>query len=154
VAKAPFGREVAWDAEVTEERENEYIAWHSLPGSMVQSEGTVEFKDAPGERGTIVTVSMRYNPPAGSMGAAIARLFGEEPNQQLNDDLRAFKQMMETGEITSVEGQTSGRSQSFDRSIAERQKEDDLVQEASEESFPASDAPGWISRKDKRRVTS
>lgn len=154
VAKAPFGREIAWDAVLTEERENEYIAWRSLPGSMVQSEGTVEFEDAPGGRGTTVTVSMRYNPPAGSMGAAIAKLFGEEPNQQLNDDLRAFKQMMETGEIASVEGQTSGRSQEFQETITERQRRLDLVEEASEESFPASDAPGWISSKDKRRVTS
>ena len=153
VAKAPFGREIAWDAEVTEERENEYIVWRSLPGSTVQSEGNIQFKDAPGGRGSIVTVSMRYNPPAGSMGAAVAKLFGEEPGQQLNDDLRHFKQMMETGEIVSVEGQSSGRNKIFDRSIAERQKEEDLVQEASEESFPASDPPGWISSKQKRRVT-
>lgn len=154
VAKAPLDREVSWDAEVTDERENEYIAWQSLPGSMIQSEGNVQFSDAPGGRGTVVTVSMRYNPPAGSMGAALAKLFGEEPGQQLNDDLRHFKQMMETGEIASVEGQTSGRNQDFEESISDRQRRQDLVEEASEESFPASDPPGWISGKQKRRVTS
>lgn len=155
VAKAPFGRKVEWDAEMTEERENEYIAWRSLPGSTVESQGSVKFMDAPGGRGTIVTVAMQYNPPAGSMGAAVARLSGEDPGQQLRDDLRHFKQMMETGEIPSVEGQPSGRNQDFEWSIAERQRVQDLVEEASEESFPASDPPGWISRKkNKRRVTS
>jgi uncharacterized membrane protein len=155
VANAPFGREVEWDAEMTAERENEYIAWRSLPGSTVESEGSVRFADAPGRRGTIVTVSMQYNPPAGSMGAAVARLFGEEPGQQLRDDLRHFKQIMETGEIPSVEGQPSGRNQNFEGSIAARQREQDLVEEASKESFPASDPPAWISGKQsKRRVTS
>lgn len=154
VAKAPFGREVEWQAEMTEDQENETIAWRSRPGSTVQSEGRVQFADAPGRKGTIITVSMRYNPPAGSMGAAIAKLVGKEPGQQLRDDLRHFKQIMETGEVASVEGQPSGRNKEIYRSIADRQREQDLVEEASAESFPASDPPAWISGKQsKRRVT-
>jgi uncharacterized membrane protein len=151
VTKAPFGREVEWDAEIIEERENEYLVWHSLPGSVVESMGRVEFEDAPGARGTIVRVSMQYNPPAGSMGAAIAKLLGEEPGQQIRADLRNFKQMMETGEIASVEGQPSGRNQRFERPISERRREKDLVEEASVESFPASDPPAWISGKKSKR---
>jgi uncharacterized membrane protein len=143
VAMAPLAREIEWDSEVTEELENEYLAWKSLPGSPVESAGSVHFSDAPGGRGTVLTVSMQYNPPAGSMGAAFAKLFGEEPSQQVRDDLRHFKQMMETGEIASVEGQSSGRSENFGRSIAERQREKDIVEEASIESFPASDPPAW-----------
>lgn len=155
VAKAPFGREVEWDAEIVEERENEFIAWRSLPGSAVDSMGSVEFTDAPAGRGTIVNVSMQYNPPAGSMGAAVAKILGEEPGQQVRDDLRHFKQMMETGEMASVEGQTSGRNKEHQRPIAERKRDRDTVEEASAESFPASDPPAWISgKKNRRRMPS
>lgn len=151
VARAPLGREIEWDSIVTDEIENEYLAWHSLPGSVVESIGSVRFTDAPGGRGTVVAVSMQYHPPAGSLGAAFARLFGEEPGQQVRDDLRHFKQIMETGEMPSVEGQTSGRNKDYDRPMAQRQRERDTVEEASVQSFPASDAPGWVSIKGSRR---
>jgi len=154
VAKAPFGREIQWDAEITEDRKNEYIAWRSLPGAIVGSTGTVRFVDAPNTLGTIVHVLMQYNPPGGSLGAVIARLFGEEPGQQLRSDLRNFKMMMETGEIASVEGQPSGRNKEYGRSIVDRKRHRDQVEEASAQSFPASDAPAWISgREQERKVT-
>jgi uncharacterized membrane protein len=109
IAKGPLGRQVEWDSEVIEERENELLVWKSLPGSTVESMGRVEFTDAPAGRGTIVHVSMHYNPPAGSLGAAFAKLFGEEPDQQVNEDLHHFKQIMETGEVATVQGQPTGR---------------------------------------------
>jgi uncharacterized membrane protein len=98
VAKGPFGRTVEWDSEVTDERPNERIAWRSLPGSEVEHEGMVAFERAPGGRGAVVRVELHYRPPGGVLGATVAKLFGREPGQEINADLRAFKAMMETGE--------------------------------------------------------
>lgn len=110
VAKAPAGTSVEWDAEVYNEREGEFIAWRTLEGADVASAGSVHFERAPGNRGTIVRVVMRYDPPGGKLGALVARLFGENPDQQITEDLHRFKQLMETGEVATTTGQTSGRS--------------------------------------------
>ena len=109
VIKAPAGRTVEWDAVIHNERENELIAWRSLEG-QVNNAGTVLFHPAPGGRGTEVKVVLEYEPPGhtGALGATIAKLFGEEPAIQVADDLRRFKQLMETGEIATVEGQPHG----------------------------------------------
>ena len=147
VAKAPFGKRIEWDAEVIEERENELLVWKSLPGSMVESMGRVEFMDAPAGRGTIVRVSMEYNPPAGSLGAAFAKLMREEPGLQIKNDLRHFKQIMEAGEIPTVDGQPSGRSKPNEKLVPRAKPRKDVVEMASEDSFPASDPPGWISER-------
>jgi uncharacterized membrane protein len=112
VARAPGGKTVEWDAEITDERENQLIAWRSQEGSQVDNVGSVRFDRAPGGRGTIVRVSLQYNPPGGIVGATLAKLFGEEPQQQISEDLRRFKQMMEAGEVPTTEGQPSGRRQS------------------------------------------
>jgi uncharacterized membrane protein len=100
-AKAPAGRTVEWEARITEDTPDEVIAWESLPESDVQSRGMVQFQPAPGDRGTEVLVAFEYEPPAGRLGAAVAKLFGEEPGQQVQEDLRRFKQMMEIGELVS-----------------------------------------------------
>ena len=107
VAKGPAGMQVEWDARIINEIENKVIAWQSLKGSMVATAGSVNFDET--ERGTIVRVHMQYNPPAGRLGAAVAYVFGEEPNLQVESDLRRFKQLMETGEIPTIDGQPSGR---------------------------------------------
>jgi len=109
VAKAPAGTTVEWDAEIINEREGELIAWRSLPGSEIENAGSVRFEAAPGNRGTMVKVSLIYNPPAGKFGAAVAKLFGEEPALQIHEDLRRFKMLMEAGEISTIHGQASGR---------------------------------------------
>jgi uncharacterized membrane protein len=110
VAKAPAGSSVEWDAEIYTEKENELIAWRTLEKADVDSAGSVRFEPATGGRGTTVRVSLKYDPPGGALGALVARLFGENPEQQIDEDLRRFKQLMETGETATTEGQTSGRS--------------------------------------------
>jgi uncharacterized membrane protein len=110
VAKGPAGKRVKWDAEITEDRPNELIAWRSLDGADVENSGSVRFETAPGGRGTSVSVEMQYSPPAGVVGATVAKLFGRAPEQEVEEDLRRFKQMMETGEIITTHGQPAGRS--------------------------------------------
>lgn len=109
IAKAPAGTTVAWEAEITEDRPSERIAWRSLPASSVANEGEVRFAPAPGNRGTEVVVELRYNPPVGEIGAAIAKLFGEAPEQQVRDGLRALKQVLEVGEVIYSDASYAGR---------------------------------------------
>jgi uncharacterized membrane protein len=109
VAKAPAGRTVEWDAEITDDRPNEALDWRSLPGADVDNSGTVRFESAPGGRGTMVRVRMRYNPPGGALGALLAKVVMEEPNVQVQEDLRRFKRVMETGDVPTTEGQPAGR---------------------------------------------
>lgn len=107
-AKAPAGKTVEWDAEITEDQPNERIGWRSLPGADVDSTGVVRFERAPGGRGTVVKVEMSYSPPGGAVGANLAKLFGEEPEQQVWEDMHRFKALMETGEIVRSEGCLEG----------------------------------------------
>lgn len=99
VARGPGGVKVEWDAETVADIPNELIAWQSLPDADVKNAGTVRFIPVPAGRGTEVHVEMDYDPPGGALGTVVAKLFRAEPNQQVRDDLRAFKQVMETGEI-------------------------------------------------------
>ena len=101
VVKAPGGRTVEWNATVTEDRENALIAWASEEGADVPNSGRVEFRDA-GARGTVVTATIVYDPPAGIVGKIIAKMFQREPAIQARRDLRRFKQLMETGEIATA----------------------------------------------------
>jgi len=100
VARGPGGVHVEWDARIINEIDNRLVAWQSLAGSTISSAGSVNFRETPGG-GTEVRVHLQYNPPAGRMGAALAWLFGEEPGQQIREDLQRFKQLIETGEIGS-----------------------------------------------------
>jgi uncharacterized membrane protein len=119
--KGPAGIEVEWDAEITEDKPNELIAWRSLPGADVENSGAVRFERAPGGRGTVVRVDLNYDPPAGIIGSTLALLFGESPEKQIKADLLRLRQLIETGELARTEGQPAGRSSSTSR------KYDDFV---------------------------
>ena len=101
VVKAPGGKTVEWDATVTEEIENEALTWQSDKDADVPNSGRITFRDA-GARGTVVTATIAYDPPAGTVGKLVAKLFQREPAIQARRDLRRFKQLMETGEIATA----------------------------------------------------
>lgn len=106
--RAPGETRVEWDAEVHGEQENERIAWRSVGEPDIHNSGVVEFRDAPGDRGTEVKVTLRYEPPFGRLGRGIAKLTGHEPEVQLRANLRRLKQIMETGMAAST--RTGGRT--------------------------------------------
>lgn len=112
VANGPGGKRVEWDAEIVLEEENRRIEWRSLAGSDIDHRGAVRFTAAPGGRGSFVKVEMVYDPPGGWVGGGIAKLFGRAPEQQIHEDLHRLKELMETGEIITTEGQSSGRASS------------------------------------------
>jgi len=107
VAKGPVGTRPEWDAEIYNEKPNELIAWRSLDGNVTNA-GSVHFEPAPGEAGTQVKVVLNYNLPGGKVSALMAKLFGQEPGQMIEGDLRRLKEMLEGGAIATAEGEPSG----------------------------------------------
>jgi uncharacterized membrane protein len=106
VVKSIGNAEVSWDAEIVNDVPNELIAWRTVEESDVDHAGSVRFEGT--GRGTRVKVTLEYRPPAGKVGVGLAKLFGQEPRQMIENDLRRFKQVMESGEVMSVEGQSHG----------------------------------------------
>jgi uncharacterized membrane protein len=139
VVRGPRGYKVEWDAEIVNEVENKLIGWRSLPGSQVENGGSVHFEPT-GTGETIVRVALQYNPPAGGVGAAVSRWLGEDPAEMIRQDLRRFKELMETGTVTAG---SAGRSAAKDSRWSEdrRRMDEDSDSSSSEESIPASDAP-------------
>lgn len=109
VMQVAGGAKLEWDSEITVDRPNERIAWHSVERSSVTHAGSVRFDPAPGGRGCIVRVLMHYRPPMGRAGVGLAKLLGRDPNTEAREDLRRFKALIETGEIPTTRGQPSGR---------------------------------------------
>jgi uncharacterized membrane protein len=109
VVNAPLGNKIEWDAEMLIDRPNELITWASASGAAVANSGSVRFTPASPGRGTEVKLVLKYSPPGGAITDAIAKVFNESPEQQIVEDLRHFKMLMETGEIATTEGQSSGR---------------------------------------------
>lgn len=107
--RAPLGRRVEWTAELVSDVPAQQLGWRTLPGAEIDHAGVVRFLPAGDQRGTRVDVDLSYRAPLGKAGSRIAKLFGEEPSQQIDDDLRRFKQLIETGEIPTTVGQPAGR---------------------------------------------
>src|SRR5262249_15666964 len=129
--RVPGGINLEWSAEITVDRKNEMIGWCSLEDADLDNAGYVRFEPAVTGRGPVGGVALQYNPPAGRIGSAVSALLGEKPASQVVEALRKFKQLMESGEIATAADKK------------ERVRSIEPVEVASEDSFPASDAPAW-----------
>lgn len=109
VAKGPMATRLEWTSEITSDRPGEEVAWRTLDDSGAANAGSVRFEAAAAGRGTIVRVSLHYSPRGGALGAGLVRLLGHEPQARIREDLRRFKQVLETGEIATTRGQPAGR---------------------------------------------
>jgi uncharacterized membrane protein len=107
--RGPLGSRIEWDVKILEDWEDRSISWISEEGADIRNSGFVRFAPLSFDRGTEVTVGIEYHPPVGAIGDTTAKLFGESPQQQIGDDLRRFKMLMETGEIATTEGQSRGQ---------------------------------------------
>lgn len=97
--RGPAGSTIEWDAEIINEIPNELLAWKSVGDAQIPNAGSLHFRSAPNGRGTEVRIVLEYEPPAGHVGAWVAKLVKENPDAQLRDALRRFKQLTETGEV-------------------------------------------------------
>jgi len=104
VARGPFGMKFEWDAEIVTDQPGDAIGWRSLDGADVDTAGSVHFISLPQGRGAEGRVELKYDPPAGKLGTAIATLIGKSPEAQIKADMKRFKQMMESGGISSTQG--------------------------------------------------
>ena len=117
-ARAPIAGSVTWDAEIIDEQQNSFIVWRSKDGAVVPNNGSVLFEKASDYHGgTKLTVVLNYDPPAGRLGSIFATMFGEDADQQVREDLRKFKQLMEAGEVATTVGQSHGRRTAFIRMV-------------------------------------
>lgn len=107
--RAPLGQSIEWDARIVEDRPDEFVRWESVEGASVPNEGSVQFRPAPGDRGTEVRLSFRFDPPGGVLGSAAASLLSVVPDALAAKALRRFKALAETGEIPTTENQPAAR---------------------------------------------
>lgn len=149
-AKAPLGTKVEWDAEIADAVPNELISWRSLARSSVQNEGTVEFSPSLHGDGTVVKLSMDYRPPAGALGAAVAKLFGTDPSKTIAEDLQKLKTLLEATSDEPAKPSEASKPSEQTRKYGEQLKQEakdnkaeslDDSEHAVDQSFPASDPP-------------
>lgn len=110
IAKGPLGVQVEWDAEIIKDVPPELISWKTVNDADVASAGSVWFTQTPSDQGTVVRVKLQYDPPAGKLGATVAWMLGDDPQSAIEEDLRRFKQLLETGEVSTREASKGPRS--------------------------------------------
>jgi uncharacterized membrane protein len=130
VVKTLAGQTVEWDAEIIEQRENEMISWRSAPGADLGNAGSVWFTPANGGLATRVRIELKYVPPAGSMGAAVAKVFGRDGSSEIAQDLRRLKSLLETGELPQEAGGDNWSTRAFETGRKAAQVTDDYVHDS------------------------
>lgn len=109
-AESSDGRRLEWETEILDDEPGRLLSWASRPDSEIAAWGSVRFVPAPGDRGTEVHLAERFQPPVSQrVSEWFWNLFGENPGVRLQEDLRRFQQLMETGELISTEGQPRGK---------------------------------------------
>ena len=146
VVGGPDDKTYEWDAEIVRDDPGEAIAWRTVGDADVQHSGSVLFRPATGGRGTVVEVEIAYDPPGGGAGAALARLFGTRPLEDVREDLRRFKQLVETGEIPTVRGQSAARDTHDD-------DEDENLPQAAPAGTQAASADEMAEEREESEVT-
>lgn len=150
-ARGPLGSTIEWEATIINEIEDKLIAWRSLPDSQIHHAGSVRFDPTLGGKGTLVTVTMEYDPPAGLIGALVARLLGADPQRQLEDDLRRLKTLLEAGEPDLVWQGLRGPDADEARGAIGDDSTDDAADDAADDT-PAGAAQNDDESDDRRGV--
>jgi uncharacterized membrane protein len=143
IVDGPAGQKLEWDAEIINEIPNELLAWRSLPGASINNTGSVRFEHAAAGRGTRISISLQYDPPAGQLAVMFAKIFGKDADSEIDTDLHRFKNIIEAGEIPTSSGQPSGRTEDKAAQRSRSVNRQAEVTDASEASFPASDPPSY-----------
>lgn len=115
--KAPLGQSIEWDTRVTEDTVNERVRWESLPGALLRNEGTMTFRPAPGNRGTEVLLHFKFEAPGGALGDKATKLFNLVPSGIASKSLHNFKSLMETGELATLKGNVSARTDALANAV-------------------------------------
>jgi uncharacterized membrane protein len=108
VAAGPSGRRISWDSAIIAEKKNALLTWRTLPESSLKHTASVRFVTLPHNRGTEVRMSIEYTAPGGRIPGSLARIFSKAPEQILHETLRRFRQIAESGEVATTEGQPKG----------------------------------------------
>lgn len=107
--RVPLGQHVDWTVELFSDIPARQLGWRTIAGSAVEHTGVVRFLPTIADNNTRLDIDMRYHAPLNQAGVMLAKILSEEPSQKIDDDLRRFKQLIETGEIATTAGQPSGR---------------------------------------------
>jgi len=141
--EGPAGQKLEWDAEIINEVPNELLAWKSLPGASINNTGSVRFEHATAGRGTRISISLQYEPPAGQVSVFLAKLFGRDADTEVEQELQRLKSIIEAGEVPTSDGQPTGRVEEKAAQRSQKNNKQEEMVHASEASFPASDAPAY-----------